>query len=246
MHRQPILPLILLTALFAGCGTDQADRQDSSTAALPTGQPHDGGAGTAIDVDLEGKEHFVVDPSASEVYWTISKAGVMARFGHNHVISAEQFTGTVALDRDNLAASRFELEIPVGDLVVDDPELRSRLGEDFESVPSEEDKAGTRRNMLSEQLLKGDQYSLLRVRGGGPEASGAARTLPVEIEIVGQTFTFDLPGDITVSDDHIEASGEFKLEHSDLGLTPFSALGGALQVGPTIEFSYRIRAVPAE
>jgi polyisoprenoid-binding protein YceI len=172
--------------------------------------------------------------------------GMMARFGHNHVISAERFTGTVTVDAEDSSDSYFELAIPVADLVVDDPELRARFGEEFASVPSEEDKAGTRRNMLGEDLLQADEFPLIRVRGGAPESSGPSDTLPIEIEIRGRTYELDVPGEIAFGEGHVEASGEFALDHADLGLTPFSALGGALQVGPIIEFSYRIHAVATD
>ena len=88
MHRQPILPLILLTALFAGCGADQADGPDASGSASTTLPPEGGGLAAGTDIDLEGKEHFVVDPAASEVYWTISPAGPAARFGRRHASRA--------------------------------------------------------------------------------------------------------------------------------------------------------------
>ncbi len=240
MRRSLLVPLSVLLAFSAGCGQGSSERGSVETATAPTAG---GTAASAAESAAARGEVYVVDPASSEVYWKISKAGLMARFGHNHVISAETFSGTVTLDPENLAGSRFDLEIPVGELVIDDPELRARFGEDFASVPSEDDKAGTRRNMLSEQLLKGDEYPYVRVRGSGPESAGVPGTLPVEIEIVGRTVSLELPGEVALGDGYVEASGEFSLEHADLGLTPFSALGGALQVGPTIEFSYRIRAV---
>lgn len=235
MRRALLVPTSVLIAILAGCGQGASERASVDGGTSPASSGAESAAAVA-------GERYVVDPAASEVYWKIGKAGLMARFGHNHVISAETFSGAVTLDPQNLSASRFELEFPVGEFVIDDPELRARFGEAFASVPSEEDKAGTRRNMLSEALLNGDAYPHVRVRGSGPEAAGVPGTLPVEIEIVGRTVRLELPGEVTIGDGFVEASGEFALDHADLGLTPFSALGGALQVAPTIEFSYRIRA----
>jgi len=241
MRRQSFVSLMMLAVVGAGCGADQAEQRppavDTPAAA--------GGRVVSVPEDA-ARQVYSIDAEGSEVYWLISKAGLMARFGHNHVISAESFTGTVEVDPGDPAASRFELEIPVADLVIDDPALRSRLGEEFASVPSEEDKDGTRQNMLGENLLEADMYPAVRVRGGGPRATDADDMLPIEIEILGESFGFDVPGEVAFGDGDLVASGEFALDHADLGLTPFSALGGALQVGPTIEFSYRIRAVQAE
>jgi hypothetical protein len=231
--------MLLVVSICAGCGADnpaEQARQGAEDAAAEQRRP---------DAEpVEGRV-YDVDAGASEVLWRISKAGVMARFGHNHVISAEQFDGTVVVSEDDPTQSRFELEIPVAALVIDDPELRARFGEEFASVPSEADKEGTRTNMLGDGVLKASMFPVVRVRGGAPVDDGAGATAAIEIEILGNSFDFRVPCTVTFGDDMLEASGEFALDHAELGMTPFSALGGALQVGERIEFSYRIRAVQA-
>ena len=240
MSRPSSLSMLLLVSICAGCGVENSAEQSRPAGAeAVTEQPRAATEPAAGQV-------YRVDAAASEVFWRISKAGVMARFGHNHVISAEQFDGTVVVDADDSTRSHFELAIPVADLVIDDPELRARFGEEFASVPSAADKEGTRNNMLGDGLLRASAFPVVRVRGGAPEKTeGDMETLPIEIEILGNSFKFRVPGAVTFGDDMLEASGDFALEHADLGMTPFSALGGALQVGERIEFSYRIRAVRA-
>jgi hypothetical protein len=229
---------VLLAAAVAGCGTGDSPEAppqgdlESATAQL---RPESASAAAVL---------YDVDPAGSELFWRISKAGLMARFGHNHVISAEQFAGTVWVDADDPTQSRFELEIPVDTLVVDDPELRARFGEEFASVPSEADKEGTRTNMLGDGVLKASMFPVVHVSGRAPAGAGA-QLLPIEIEILGNSFDFEVPGTVTFGDGTLEASGEFGLDHAELGMMPFSALGGALQVGERIEFTYRIRAVEA-
>lgn len=240
MPRRSCLSLLFAVAICGGCSADQATEQARPSAAdTVTEQPRPAAE------PAEPAEGLVyrVDASASEVLWRISKAGVMARFGHNHVISAEQFDGSVVVDADDATRSRFELTIPVAALVIDDPELRARFGEEFASVPSEADKEGTRSNMLGDGVLKAAMFPVVRVSGGEPAGTGDAQTLAIEIEILGGSFEFRVPGKVTFGDGTLEASGDFALGHADLGMTPFSALGGALQVGERIEFSYRIRAV---
>lgn len=239
MPRPLCLSILLLAAISAGCGADESAEQAGQGATAAVTEQR-----RAVVEPVEGRM-YVVDAAASEVLWRISKAGLMARFGHNHVISAEQFGGTVLVDADDPTNSRFELEFPVADLVVDDPELRARFGEEFASVPSEADKEGTRSNMLGDGVLKASEFPVVRVRGGAPEGEGDAQTLPIQIEILGNAFDFRVPGAVAFGDGMVEATGDFALDHADLGMTPFSALGGALQVGPRIEFSYRIRAVQA-
>lgn len=239
MPRSSCLPVLLAVSLCAGCGADSSTER--------AGQPTLDATARAPRSEAAPAQGLVygIDPAASELLWRISKAGVMARFGHNHVISAGQFDGRVVIDPDDATKSRFELEIPVAALVVDDPALRARFGEEFASVPSEADKEGTRSNMLGDGVLKAAIFPVVRVRGGELAGAGAEQTLAIEIDILGNSFDFRVPSVVTFGDGTVEARGDFTLDHAELGMTPFSALGGALQVGAPIEFSYRIRAVQA-
>jgi hypothetical protein len=52
-----------------------------------------------------------------------------------------------------------------------------------------------------------------------------------------------VPTHVTVEGDVLTATGEFSLQHEDLGMKPFSVMMGALQVGPQIDFIYHVHAV---
>ena len=198
--------------------------------------------GLAVAQPTTGQQTYRVDPAASDIHWLVFKAGALARLGHNHVISVPKFSGTVTVDRGDLSASRFELEIPVASLVIDDPALRSGLGEDFASVPTADDIAGTRKNMLGDRVLDAAQFPVLKLSGTGPVGEADHQMLHVQIELVGHSVELDLPTTVVVDDSGLEAQGQFELNHSDLGLKPFSVMMGALQVAEKMSFSYRIRA----
>lgn len=236
MLRSPLLPLLLVASLSTGCGSD------TSTGPATQSESSAGTEARRAAEPVAGR-HYDVDAAGSEILWRISRAGLMARLGHSHVISAGELSGNVVVDPEDPARSRFELEIPVASLVVDDPDLRARFGDEFASVPSEADKAGTKNNMLGDALLKAGMFPVVRLRGGELMGAGDAQTAAIEIDIVGNTFEFRVPAAVTLANGTLEAAGEFALGHAELGLTPFSALGGAMQVGETIQFSYRIRAV---
>lgn len=209
--------------------------EDSSGAARVTS----GGAGVP---EGAGGTVYRIDAAQSEVYWRIYKAGLLARFGHNHIISIRDFDGSITAGSD-LSASRWDLSFRVADLVVDDPDIRARYGEDFESVPGENDIAGTKRNMLTEDVLDGDVYPEIRLSGTGFSGSADAATLPVTIELLGRRIEQAFPAAISIEADAITISGDYRLTHEDLGMAPFSAAGGALSVGDDIDFTYRIRAI---
>jgi polyisoprenoid-binding protein YceI len=189
---------------------------------------------------------YTIDAAASDFHWLVYKAGAFARLGHNHVIRAGVLDGKVTVDGSNPVDSRFEIVIPVADLTIDDPALRSGLGEEFASVPTPDDIAGTRTNMLSERVLDGATFPMIRVTGTGPIDAQGAQTLKVEVELLGRTIDLTVPTKVSIEPERVEASGEFELNHADLGMQPFSVMMGALQVGEKLSFTYRIiaRLVP--
>ena len=203
------------------------------------------GAGAAFAQAVD-QQPYVIDTQGSDIHWLVYKAGALARFGHNHVISIDDFTGAVTVNTADLSKSRFELEVPVTNLKVDDPTLRSQYGEDFASVPSADDIAGTRNNMLGDRVLKAEEYPALRITGTGPIGAGESQMLQITVELLGHSVDLSVPTKVTLTGHTLEASGEFDLSHADLGMTPFSALAGALQVADQMKFSYRIRAQRAE
>jgi hypothetical protein len=166
----------------------------------------------------------------------------MAAIGHSHVISIEDFGGELTL-RSDLAEAEWNLNFAVADLVIDDPELRARHGEEFESVPSEDDKAGTKRNMLTDRVLNGEVYEQISLNGRGAFGSLARAELPVSIQMLGRTIEQSFPATITIDSDAVTVEGEYRLTHADLGMEPFSLFGGAIAVGENLDFTYRIHAV---
>lgn len=184
---------------------------------------------------------YAIDPVASEIHWRIYKAGAFARFGHNHVIAIAEPTGTVTV-ASALADSRVELEFAVAELSIDDADLRARYGEDFESVPSEEDIAGTHTNMLTEQVLNGEVFPSISLVGTGLSGVGPGQTIDLTVSLLGRSVNLTVPLDVAFDAAGVHATAQFRLQHEDLGMEPFSVMMGALQVAPEIDFTVDIRA----
>lgn len=184
---------------------------------------------------------YTIDPAASEIHWRIYKAGAFARFGHNHVIAIAEPTGTVEVAA-NLAESTFTLQFQVAELSVDDAQLRQRYGEDFASVPSADDIAGTATNMLTEQVLNGAMFPSISVVGTQLSGLGPDQTIELSIAMLGRTVALSVPVDVSFDGATVRARAAFRLQHEDLGMEPFSVMMGALQVAPEIDFTIDVRA----
>jgi polyisoprenoid-binding protein YceI len=204
-----------------------------------------GSCWSGLAAGQSGDKVYTIDGAASDIHWLVYKAGALARLGHNHAIAVPSPHGSVTVDGQNTAASHFEIVMPVADLVIDDPALRATLGEDFASVPTADDIAGTKHNMLSDRVLNGEMFPTIRVTGTGPVGADGMQTLKLKVELLGRVVDLTVPTHVTVDADRVEAVGEFELNHADLGMKPFSVMMGALQVGEKLSFSYHVVARPA-
>jgi hypothetical protein len=218
---------------------DSGDTGGAATVLAQAGAPQ---AESAPSAGAGEARVYTVDAAQSEVYWRIYRAGAAARLGHNHVISVSGLEGTVRLT-DDVAAAEWSLSFPVAALIVDDPELRARYGKDFESVPSERDKAGTRENMLTDRVLNGAMFPEISLHGIGVEGPLEDAHLPLTIEMLGRSIEQSFPATISIEDGSLTVTGEYRLTHEDLGLEPFTALGGLMAVGDDIDFTYKIHAI---
>jgi hypothetical protein len=205
-------------------------------------QPHEPAG--PMDQQFPGK-HYRVDESRSELRILVYRAGPLARLGHNHVMVNRALRGEV-----NLAdgASGFSLNVPPAGFLVDDAQARREEGADFGSEVPEDAKSGTLRNMLSAAVLDADEFPVITVHSvavaspnGAPSGSMIAT---VAISVAGHESTIDVLFTIQSDSTQLAATGSFDVRQSQLGLTPYSLMLGALQVQDGMTIKFKIVAVP--
>jgi hypothetical protein len=168
----------------------------------------------------------------------VFRGGPLANAGHNHVIASHSMTGTVWVPADPQAAS-FELHVPVNDLTIDEPTLRAQEGKDFAAAVPDSAREGTKRNMLGESLLDGAHFPEVLLLSQGMERSPEGMLVQMNVIVRGQSHAVKVPVRYEVRGNEVRAQGQLTLAQTDLGLRPFSLLGGALRVedGMTVKFS---------
>ena len=57
-----------------------------------------------------------------------------------------------------------------------------------------------------------------------------------------KTYQLELPGNLEIADGELNATGDFVISHSDIGLTPFSVPGGLSKVADELRFVFFISA----
>jgi hypothetical protein len=189
---------------------------------------------------------FDVIAAESRLIVLVYRAGPLAAVGHNHVIACRCLTGTIYVPRDPAHAS-FDLRFAVGQLTVDDPALRAdERSPDFPPDVTQSARQGTRHNMLGAALLNAATYPDIALRSAGlrpsPDGNPADMVAQVLVQLDGEWHSVAVPLHYEIRGDQVVASGDFPLKQTDLGLTPFSALGGGLQVRDGMQIRLRLVA----
>lgn len=227
------LGTLFLAFLLTACPTRPPPPPPGVRAAPPPGAPH---AGRPYDI--------VAADSLLTV--RVYRGGTLATAGHNHLIASHTLVGTVYLPDDVLKAS-CELHLAVAELTVDEPQLRAQeAGSDFLPDVPQAAREGTRRNMLGPAVLDAAQYPevVLRSERLEPAAAGAPGELRawLDAQVRDQHRTIGVPLRYELDGDTLTVTGETALRQGELGLTPFTALMGALAVQDEMRVRFRIVA----
>ena len=193
-------------------------------------------------VQHEGRAYKVVSDE-SLLTLLVFRGGALAKAGHNHVIASHAMTGTACVPEDAARAS-FEIHVPVNDFTIDEPKLRALEGKEFSAEVPDSARDGTKKNMLSEPMLDGARFPEIVLQAGRMERGSEGMLAQVSVSIRGQTRSVTVPIRYEMRGKEVRAQGQFALKQTDLGLTPFSLLGGALRVEDemTAKFSVLARA----
>ena len=133
----------------------------------------------------------------------------------------------------------------------------AEMNRDFPPEVSDTAKEGTRRNMLGSALLNAADYPQITLRSlsvataaGNAAADGTAAADPatgvvqvrMQAEVRAEQRILVVPVHSERRDATVIASGELPLRQTSLGLAPFSAMLGALQVQDEMRVRFRIVA----
>jgi len=231
----PMIRLVLIIGLTSLSACQSAPERASASATVDA-FPH----AVYERATARGIPVYDLAPGDSALRAFVYRSGAMAKQGHNHVIVARDWQGTLALEPDELDASRLDLRIPVEDLAVDPSTLREDLGAAFGSELSDKAVAGTRSNLLSVDLLQANDYPFIGVSLVGVTGELPRPILKLAITVRGGTTEVTVPVAVQRRDDRIRAEGRLIVSHDELGLTPFSAAGGALRVADPIVVEFAL------
>jgi len=177
---------------------------------------------------------FTVDTQASQVRVELGRAGLLKFLGHDHTIAAPLASGRIAADADTLARSSVQLRWDAMRLAV---------------VPGTEpakDVAEVEARMRGPEVLDGAAHveiGFTSTSVSGRMASPGVYRLNVRgtLTLKGQPREIEIPLDVRVAGDALEASGSVELRLKDLGIAPPS-VAGVVKVSNDFRVTFEIRA----
>ena len=220
--------ILAASVLLAGCAGRHAAPDGAELAGEPV--PQEWLAEAAKVVPLDG--------ARSQILVRIYRSGRLARLGHNHAIEVADLTGELMglSAGGGLARLRFRPD----QLRVDDPAARARAGEAFSQLPDDGAVEGTRRNMLGPEVLDAEAWPEVGVLARIDDLNAARPEAEIHLSLRGVGRLYRVPVLIQTVTGGISVSGSLQIKQSDYGITPFSVMGGALQVRDMLDVDFRI------
>jgi polyisoprenoid-binding protein YceI len=195
----------------------------------------------APTTDTAGAVRYSIDSAASVVHILVYRAGTMARFGHNHVISSRNVTGEVLLHNE-LNRSQVALTVPVESLIVDEPQSRATEGDDFKAEVPQDARDGTRRNLLRTEVLDVEHFPTITLQSIAISGTRSNPSLLMRITIKGISRDIVTLATTQEQAGKFSAAGEFAIQQTEFGITPFSVGLGALQVQDRLQIKFKLVA----
>lgn len=192
---------------------------------------------------LPAAGEYGIDTANSELRLLVYRAGPLARFGHNHVMVNRSLTGRVRIG-DGVTSTSFELSMPADKFSVDETQSRAEEGDDFPGPIPDDAKEGTRRNMLSAAVLNAAQFPDITVSSIALTGSIQSAAAELQVNIAGHRSVVSAPLSLQGDAHHLVAIGSLELRQSALGITPYSLMGGALQVQDAMRLKFKITVLP--
>lgn len=174
---------------------------------------------------------FRLDPQRTRIDIVVRRDGPLARFGHDHVVSVEAPEGYLLLAQAQ-DGSRADLRFAVDRMRIDAPEARRRHG--LDAGPDAADIEGTRDNLMR-HLLDPAQWPWIAVSLQSFSRSDGHWSADVVIAINGRRYNSRQPFKLQREKGSVTVAGFVVLSQAELGLQPFSALGGGLRVADAME-----------
>lgn len=181
---------------------------------------------------------LVNDQSYLHIY--TGAEGFLRSFSHEHLVSVRGFSGEIIWDGLNSTA---RLVLAADNFLVDQDYERSiAIDSSFHEPVSDSIQTGTRQNMRGQRVLAAESYPEILVDLSVVSFEETQVVVDMSIRFKDQWFQFQRGISLVIHGNVLHAEADFELNHSELGLRPYSVGAGLARVAESLRFHVVIHA----
>ncbi len=179
---------------------------------------------------------YTIDSQKSKIEIQVAREGFFKAFGHDHLVSATQFSGEVQLNATKPENSSVSFLVEAKSLVVVDP------GE------SEKDRKDVQSTMLGEQVLDVAHFPQIQFSSSAVKVlsnKNGLMNLQVEgvLSLHGAKKPFVVPVRVQIQEDgSLNAYADVSVLQTDFGITPIKIAGGTVRVKDKLKLTFQLFA----
>ncbi|MEZ4416499.1 MAG: YceI family protein [Gemmatimonadota bacterium] len=166
--------------------------------------------------------------SESRLEVLTQRGGLLSFFGHDHLVRAERFEGTLSYSPADPSAASVRL-------VVDAASVRVLTSADSADL-------GTIQRDMELKVLKPSEFPTIEFTSDEVEADGDRLRIKGVLALVGVERPVELDAVLAAEGDTLEASGEFEIRLRDFGIEPPTAAAGTVKVKNEVTFRIHLLA----
>ncbi len=166
-----------------------------------------------------------LDPEQTELAVLVWKRGIAAAAGHDHVVRATRFGGS--LDRPDPAHVKVDVTIETASLIPDEPALREKLR--VGPAVKDSDRKTIEEHLKGPGQLDVEKFGTIHFESTQSQLDERGKgSIKGRLTLHGVTREVECPVTVTLVGNRLRGSARLRLALSDYGVQPFSALLGLL------------------
>jgi polyisoprenoid-binding protein YceI len=231
---------LLGAVALSGCGTTPAEDRERIT--FPARGDFPGGT-SGLEALSPGQRTYSLDADLekSHLYVQIFSASL----GHDHVVRATDWEGTVRFDPSDLSGCSVAVTVRVEGLDPERDEMRDLTGQD--RVP-ESDRETIREHLRAEDQLDLAHHETIQFTSTsctltGERGEGGHPVVEVtgDMTVRGATHEVKLPLEVAVDEQRVAARGVLTTRHTEFGFEPYSMAAGLFKNKDELYFVIDVR-----
>jgi len=173
--------------------------------------------------------------AGSKIQVGVFREGLLKAFGHDHLIAAKRFSGTVHFNADKVEESSLALDMEASSLTVLDPGV------------AEKDRRDAQATMVSAKVLGVESFPRITFRSTGVQQikkAGAEWEVTVagKLNLHGVEKPISFPVRIRLDNTRLTLNGEVFIAQTGFGIKPVKVAGGTVRVKDRVKVSFTIVA----